>query len=186
MGFLIFRILPLVACVAADIRVNDGSASYTVRISTWWVPRLWTSWINCCDMTIRPDWRRGRPWSIPTSVSCSSLPIYFSPASEFFSLHAVNLTPLSISSPSPSSLLHTSDPVVKDQSRMVGSANVPALNTAVSTATLITGKNRKWGHAEPLLSLPPLITQIQDKPWDSLSPFSHLDHTGDAVMKCPH
>uniref|UniRef100_A0AAR2LTY0 non-specific serine/threonine protein kinase n=1 Tax=Pygocentrus nattereri TaxID=42514 RepID=A0AAR2LTY0_PYGNA len=32
-------------------------------------------------------------------------------------------------------------PVVKDQSRMVGSTNVPAVNTAVSAASMITGEN---------------------------------------------
>lgn len=43
----------------------------------------------------------------------------------------------------PSPFPSAADPVVKDQSRMVGSSNVPALNTTVSTASLMTGKNRK-------------------------------------------
>lgn len=120
--------------LTTDIHVNDGSASYTVRINTWWVPRRWTSWINFCDTIIRRGWRRGRPWSIPTSVSHE---IIHCPLCSPLLSFIINL-PLS-----------AADPVVKDQSRMVGSSNVPALNTAVSAASLITGKSRKWGHAEP-------------------------------------
>lgn len=33
-------------------------------------------------------------------------------------------------------------PVVKDQSRVVGSANLPCGNTAVSTASMITGEDQ--------------------------------------------
>lgn len=32
-------------------------------------------------------------------------------------------------------------PIVKDQSRVAGSANLPSGNTAVSTASMITGEN---------------------------------------------
>lgn len=135
--FLIFHRSSVVHLMA-DIPVNDGNASYTVRISTWWVPRLWTSWINFCDTIIRHGWRLGRPWSILTSVSNEIIHCWL------ISWPPCSSPPCFMSNPP----LSTADPVVKDQSRMVGSSNVPALNTTVSTASLITGKNRKWGHAE--------------------------------------
>ena len=40
---------------------------------------------------------------------------------------------------------HT-DPIVKDQSRMAGSANLPSGNTAVSTAGMITGEYTRTGN----------------------------------------
>lgn len=84
----------LAPTLSSDTLARGGSASSTVRTSTWSAQRPWTSWTSCFDMTTRPGSLPGRPWSTPTSVSArNSVCPNPAPASVPDSVHP-NLAPV--------------------------------------------------------------------------------------------
>ena len=52
---------------------SAGRSLSTVRTSTWWVGRPWTSWTSCYATTTERGSLPRRPWSTPTSVRDSTV-----------------------------------------------------------------------------------------------------------------
>ena len=115
--------------LSTGILVSGGSGLSTVRTSTWSVQRRWTSWTSCCAMTTRRGSRPARPWITRTSVSPHLFVVYKNEIkiNDKISNLFISVVP--------------AVPIVKDQSRVAGSANLPSGNAAVSSANMITGEN---------------------------------------------